>query len=231
MILFTRVSANSKTGPIPVSMSPKETCPDTCPLKQGGCYASGGPINLHWLRLTAGKVGIAWDAFLVEIKRLPMGQLWRHNQAGDLQGENNSVDSGKLAELTQANKGRKGFTYTHKPVLKGQASARIVKANANAIAKAVQGGFTVNLSADSLSEADELASLGIAPVVTLLPASQTTNTLTPQGRKVVICPATQREFVTCQTCKLCSVANRSCIVGFPAHGVSTKKADAIAKMS
>lgn len=231
MILFTRVSGNSKTGPIPVSMSRKDTCPDTCPLKHGGCYASGGPINLHWLRLTAGKVGIAWQAFLVEISRLPMGQLWRHNQAGDLQGENNAIDGQRLEELTKANKGRKGFTYTHKPTLKGQAPQKTIASNRNAIAKANKGGFTVNLSADTLAEADELHALGIAPVVTLLPATQTENTVTPQGRKVIVCPATQREFVTCQTCKLCQRADRSVIVGFPAHGVSTKKADAIAKMS
>lgn len=228
-VLFTRVSGNSKTGPIPVSMSEKATCPDTCPLKHGGCYASGGPINLHWLRLSAGKTGILWADFLKEVKRLPRLQLWRHNQAGDLPGENNSVDTVALASLVDANKGKRGFTYTHKPTLKGQADAKTIAENKKAIEQANKGGFTVNLSADTLGEADELASLGIAPVVTLLPATQTKNTVTPNGRKVVVCPATYRENVSCATCGLCQRVNRSVIVGFPAHGVSTKKADAIAK--
>jgi hypothetical protein len=146
-----------------------------------------------------------------------------------LPGENQAIDAKALGELVEANKGRNGFTYTHKPVLKGQALASIVKANAKAIAHANANGFTVNLSANNLTHADELSSLAIGPVCTLLPKQQTENTVTPMGRKVIVCPATYREFVTCQTCRLCQRANRSVIVGFPAHGVSTAKADAIAQ--
>ena len=36
------------------------------------------------------------------------------------------------------------------------------------IAMAVKAGFTVNLSADNPAQADQLAALGIAPVVTVL---------------------------------------------------------------
>lgn len=231
LVLFTRVSANKKTGPIPVSMSTKATCPDVCPLKQGGCYAMGGPVNLHWQRLSKGlaTTALTWEAFCNAVKALPRAQFWRHNQAGDLPGENNTVDATALAQLVKANVGRKGFTYTHKPVLQGQADARTVNANAKAIASANAQGFTVNLSADTLGEADEMAALNIGPVVTLLPSTHKGNAVTPQGRKVVTCPATYRENVTCATCQLCQKANRTCIVGFPSHGVSIKKADAIAK--
>jgi hypothetical protein len=220
---------NTKTGPIPVSMSPKDTCPDTCPLKHGGCYASGGPINLHWLRLSNGFTGIPWKAFLQQVQRLHRGTLWRHNQAGDLPGVNNTIDRPALASLVAANKGKMGFTYTHKPVLSDEANARTIASNREAIAKANAGGFTVNLSADNLTEADELASLRIGPVVALLPATQRTNTVTPQGRKVVVCPATYRDNVQCATCRLCQRQDRSHIIGFPAHGVSVKKANAIAE--
>lgn len=227
-VLFTRVSMNAKTGPIPVSMSVKNTCPDACPLKAGGCYASGGPINLHWMRLSAGKAGVVWVEFVKLVKGLHVGQLWRHNQAGDLPGDNNDIDAKALGELVAANNGKRGFTYTHKPVLRGQASNATVKANRKAIDAANKGGFTVNLSANTLAHADELADLDIGPVVTLLPATQTRNTVTLQGRKVVVCPATQRENVSCATCKLCQWGKRGFIIGFPAHGVSTAKANAIA---
>lgn len=220
---------NSKTGPIPVSMSVKDTCPDACPLKAGGCYASGGPINLHWLRLSAGKTGVLWSEFIRLVRRLHVGQLWRHNQAGDLPGENNAIDAKALAELVEANRGKRGFTYTHKPVLEGQCGKAIVKANRKAIGEANAKGFTVNLSANTLDHADALAALELGPVVSLVPASQVTNTVTPQGRKVVICPASIRENVSCATCKLCQWGKRSFVIGFPAHGVSVKKADAIAK--
>jgi len=76
----------------------------------------------------------------------------------------------------------------------------------------------VNLSADSLAEADHLADQAAGPVVVVLAPDQAENLRTPAGRLVVICPATQRDDVTCASCQLCQRATRPTIVGFPAHG-------------
>ena len=216
---LTRVSANAKTGPIPVSTTEANTCPPSCPLRDKGCYAKGGPLGLHWGAVSQRKRGMDWGAFCAEIASLPRGTLWRHNQSGDLPGEGERIDAGELLALVEANKGRKGFTYTHKHRAE---NLDLIRA-ANAL------GFTVNLSANNLAHADSLAETGAGPVCVLLPHDVTRNTLTPQGRKVVICPATQREGVSCATCKLCSRGDRSCIVGFPAHGVSRKSVSTVAK--
>jgi len=72
-----------------------------------------------------------------------------------------------------------------------------------------------------------LCDLDIAPVTVVLPETQTTNTTTPKGRKVVVCPATIKDNVSCATCQLCA-RQRDTIVGFPAHGVSKRKANEIA---
>jgi len=172
---------------------------------------------------------MSWGEFCNAVKGLYAGQLWRHNQAGDLPGENLSIDREALTMLVSANKGRKGFTYTHKPVLKGQANANTVKANAKAIADANAKGFTINLSADNLSEADAMHALNIGPVVCIVPSSQNTNTVTPEGRKVVICPATQRDGVSCASCRLCQNVKRSVIIGFPAHGIQKGLVSAISQ--
>jgi hypothetical protein len=100
--------------------------------------------------------------------------------------------------------------------------------NAEAVRAANANGFTINLSANNLQHADELAALGVGPVVTVLPTDQASNTVTPNGRKVVVCPATQRDNVSCATCGLCA-RQRDAIVGFPAHGTSKRKVDAIAR--
>lgn len=228
MFHLTRISANAKTGPIPVSTSEKGTCPDACPLKKSGCYAATGKVNIHWLKVTRGERGLAWAEFVQAIKSLPRGQFWRHNQAGDLPGDNNSIDVKALGELVDANKGKRGFTYTHKPTLDGQANNAILDANRKAIADANANGFAINLSADNLHEADELAKQKIGPIVTLLPSSQKTNSFTPEGRKVVVCPAVTKQYVTCATCQLCQKTDRSVIVGFPAHGLAFRKVDGIA---
>ena len=98
-----------------------------------------------------------------------------------------------------------------------------------AIAEANSQGFTVNLSANTLAEADALADLKIAPVVVVLPADQTTAITTPAGRKVAICPAVISDSVSCASCGICALRDRKAIIGFPAHGTSKRKADAIAK--
>jgi len=218
-IQFTRKSRNSKTGDIPVTTTSEESCPHACPLKGNGCYAEGGPLAILWRKVTARKAGMAWDAAMFEIAALPQGTLWRHNQAGDLPGIGDDIDGFALIELIRANEGKRGFTYTHKPLSGG---------NDGAIAAANAMGFTVNLSANNLAHADELAASNVGPVVVVLPADATRATITPQGRRVAICPATISDNVTCKTCGLCAIANRKAIIGFPAHGASKRKASAIA---
>lgn len=219
---LTNPSRNKKTGPIPVSTTGADSCPSACPFNtanEGGCYANGGPLAIHWRKVTEGKSGESFKRFAEKIEQLPQGQLWRHNQAGDLQGKGNRIDAAALRLLVKANVGKRGFTYTHKPM---------DKANAAAVAHANANGFTVNLSGNNLAHADKLASLAIGPVVTVLPANATENTTTPQGRKVVVCPAAIRDDISCATCKLCAIATRDFIVGFPAHGASKRKAESVA---
>lgn len=221
---LTPVSGNAKTGPIPVSTSHKDTCPDACPLKAKGCYASGGPSNIHWKAVTEGKRGTDWEQFLLQVRAIRKGSLWRHNQAGDLPGANDLLDENACGELANANKGRKGFTYTHYDVI-GSSINRGVVAGMNA------KGFTVNLSGNNMQHADELKALNIAPVVVIMPMADENPKVryTPAGNKVVRCPAEYSDKVSCATCGLCQVAERDYIIGFTAHGVSKKHVSLIAK--
>lgn len=217
-VMFTPVSGNAKTGPIPVSGSNGSTCPNACPFKKQGCYAKYGPISWHWRKLNGGKVGISWRDFLNAIQRLHRGTLWRHNQFGDLAGAGNRIDAKALAELTAANRNKRGFTYTHKPVVSGADAAN----NRAAIQAANAGGFVVNLSGNSPEHADKLKALGIAPVVCVVPDGAGNTSFTPAGNKIVVCPAQSRENVTCATCRLCANQKRSVIVGFRPHGMGAK---------
>ena len=210
------VSGNSKTGPIPVSYSAAQTCPDACPLKDGnGCYAEGGNVRFHW---RAAKHFGPWQAFLAAVRKMPRGQVWRHHAAGDLPGVGDALDTKALAQLVEAQSGRRGWTYTHKPMTR--------KASRDAVKAANATGFTVNLSADSLAEADQLASLEVGPVVVTLPADAPRVSKTPEGRTVIVCPAQYRDELTCARCQLCTKADRKAIVGFWAHGASAKTLNA-----
>lgn len=215
-VLLTRVSGNKKTGPIPVSTSSRATCPESCPFRGSLCYAESGPLRLVWDRVTEGKSGSTWADFLKSVSALPKGQLWRHNQAGDLPGEGDKLDIEALGGLVQANRGRRGFTYTHKPLRSVEDRDAIRQANAN--------GFTVNLSANSLEEVDRLLEYECGPVVTVLPIDTVGKTVrTQKGTTVVVCPATYNDAVTCASCQLCARADRKVAVGFPVHGVRKKR--------
>lgn len=222
---ITRQSSNAKVGPIPVTTTAEDSCPSSCPFNstnEGGCYANHGPLMLHWRKVSNGERGVPFEEFLNQVKSFPEGQLWRHNQAGDLPGEDETIDHDALMDLVESANHTRGFTYTHK--LQDEALESVRQAN--------EGGFTVNLSANGLAHADTLANTEAGPVVTVLPEDQMENTKTPEGRDVVVCPAVTHDSVTCATCGLCqkqsSGDGERPVIGFPAHGVKSKNVTKVA---
>ena len=216
---FVKKSANRKTGAIPVTYSERKTCPDTCPHKDADCYAEDYYTRMAWDKVP--QRGGDINALCDSVSALPDGQLWRHNVAGDLPGDNRKIDTKALTAIIRANKGKRGFTFTHKPMSSAKNRALVQTAN--------NGGFTVNLSADDVGHADKLASLDIAPVVAIVPIDTADKFTTPNGRAGIVCPAQSRDDVTCLDCKLCSVASRRVIIGFRAHGTKAKQTDALAR--
>lgn len=168
--------------------------------------------------MTSGERGIDWQSFIREVRNFPAGQLWRHNQAGDLPGIGNAIDSVKLRQLAKANEGKRGFTYTHKPP---------TGSNLSALKSANRAGFVVNLSANSVSHADQLAKTGL-PVAAVVPQDSADRFVTPEGNRVVICPAQRVDGISCDKCRLCAKGNRGFIIGFKPHGASSKAVNQIA---
>lgn len=201
---------NRKCGPIPTSYTERASCAPSCVLSgAGGCYADAGVhTRLAWDRVSDGRIGDDWSAFCAKVSGLARFQLWRHNVAGDLPHQEGRIDPVRLGELVRANLGRRGFTFSHHDPAIGD-NARWIKA-------ANDWGFTINLSADTPARADELADLGIAPVVTIVPRGAVP-ARTPAGRRIVQCPA-ESHGRTCASCELCANRGRTTIVAFTAHG-------------
>jgi len=170
---------------------------------------------MHWRAVTAGARGTDWPTFCAAIEQLDDDQLWRHNQGGDMPPDDTgrTVDPVRLGQLVMANRKKRGFTYSH---WKDDASiAWFALSNV--------WGFTINLSADTIAEADRLYGRG-SPVVVVVSSTTTQNFTTPAGHRVVVCPATQRDDVSCSTCQLCQ-RQRDAIVAFPAHGSGARRID------
>jgi hypothetical protein len=128
-------------------------------------------------------------------------------EAGDLPGWGDELDHIALGQLVEANSGRRGWTYTHKPVTPKLKEA-LLHAN--------RGGFAIALSTEGIIAADAAASLGVAPVVTILGADAPAPPCTPKGRRLVVCQG--GHGTTCERCGLCAIPDRDFIVAFRAHG-------------
>jgi hypothetical protein len=222
-VIFTLKSENVKTGPIPVSVTESATCPDACKLRKSNiCYSLHGPMRFTWNRLDRHECGMTWREFCGKVAALPANTLWRHNVSGDLPGTRDKIDRDALRRLICANTGRRGFTYTHKP---------LNPANFDSIRAATACGFTVNVSCDTLAEVDYYRMVDATlPMVTMLPLAygnaEAPKTLkTKAGHVVMVCPAVRVEGKTCLTCGLCQKADRKAIIGFPAHGTARMRAD------
>ena len=225
-------SSNEKTGPIIVTTTSAVTCPPSCPFNNGGgCYASGGPLAMHWRKVTDGARGEPWPLFLESLRDLlaKSGRriLWRHNQAGDLPGQGDEIDREALGALIAVNtyNDSRGFTYTHKPLLGAKRRRNLL-----AVAEANANGFTINASANGLAHADEIAQAAAEagrriPICSVVAADAPLAGTTPAGRRYIVCPAQQREGVSCATCGLCARADRSIIIAFQAHGAARRKAE------
>jgi hypothetical protein len=163
--LFTQVSQNAKTGPIPVTITEKASCWTGCALYEKGCYAFYGALGHFWSGVSEGTRGGSWDELCAKVAALPKRTLWRYAQAGDLPGIDDAIDAELLWRLVIANRGKRVIAFTHKPMLPDTA---IAARNKCVIAVANAAGFTINLSANNPAEADALADLAIGPVVTIL---------------------------------------------------------------
>lgn len=219
-VALTAISSNAKTGPIPTSTSSRTSCPQTCPFFNKGCYAKSGPQNIHWKKVTEGERGTDWQIFCQTIKKLPQGQLWRHNVSGDLPHNDGVIDAEMLQQLVTANRKKRGFTYTHHA---------LTAENIDTIRQANASGFAINASTESVEVADAVMTDHGIPAVAVVKSTETRRFFrTESGRKVVTCPASLMPGkVTCATCGLCSQTDREFIVAFPAHGNAKRTVDNI----
>lgn len=242
MLHVTPTSANAKTGPILVTTTSAITCPDACPFRRdadGGCYADGGPLALHWRAVTSGARGAPWSDALEILRDALRAKgaraLWRHNQAGDLPGDRLRIDRDRVGALVAVNAyaDARGFTYTHYPLTADDAGgdADAARSNLAVVAEANASGFTINASANGLDHADRIADAASAagarvPITAVVAADHPGRSTTAGGRAVVVCPAQQRDGVSCASCRLCARSDRGAIVAFRAHGAGAKRATA-----
>ena len=210
-----------KVGDMPTSYSPRKTCPDTCSLKNNGCYGDNFPIRLHWDRMSNDQ-NDNWEEFVSRVRKFRQEnpkRLWRYNIVGDIVGNNTKIDFPRLKKLVKANNGGDVIAYTHKYTR---------QENLAHIRYAVKRGFNINLSADNTGDALVLRKKTNLPVTAVLSVTKKQYEKMSNGErqdyrsnlsvnKIVICPEQTGAVKDCQSCRLCSNPKRKSIVGFLKH--------------
>lgn len=219
-----RKIAGKTKGMAATSVTSRPSCPSTCSMyRTTQCYAEN-----HWAAQQWNKVdqnGVSIKLFTKRLREIPPTVIWRHNVSGDLPHKGLAIDGNAVAEIVNAGRHLRGWTYTHHAL--SPHNMRIIQmANAS--------GFTINASTESVEEADKvLDEHPTMPTVTICPTGTGKNTRTPQGRRVVTCPADYRDDWDCFRCgqnpkglPLCAQADRDYVIGFLPKGASKKKVSA-----
>lgn len=210
---YSLSAGNSKTGAMLLVRSPRSTCPESCGLKGNGCYAENFPLALHWLKQDT--VGVDFATVLYAVRTLPKKALWRLFEAGDFEPSSENpelISSQQVISLIAANNGKRGFGYTHYPVLPNLETLQLMNAS----------GLTINVSADSFEQAEVYFSLGLPTVVVV--AENFPKDIVVDGVRVVVCPnQSTPSKPTCLQCQMCQKPDRDYVIGFRAHGTKKRK--------
>jgi len=84
----------------------------------------------------------------------------------------------------------------------------------------------VNCSTETESAADAAVAAGLPAVLAVNSEESRAQWNTAAGNRVIVCPAQQRDGVTCSDCMLCHKRGRRVVVAFLAHGTGKRKAQA-----
>ena len=210
-------SNDSKTGKVLASYSPKSTCPDTCSLKEGGCYAWG----LFYLRILGDKIENTKFKLRSLKEALPKRKgdckIARHRIAGDIVGDvEETLEEIKLIE----EEGLINIGYTHH--WKSEEAAPL-KPHFRA-------------SCQSIEEMNEAHSMGWS-VALMVPEDTPKSMRFEDGKRGFVCPARHgvegKKDITCNTCTLCRVDDRTKdkVVMFKIHGTKSTLNQAREKIS
>lgn len=204
-------SANIKTGDISQTYSSPTTCPKSCPFKGHGCYGENFTTRRHWTQSNCNSKTIG-DA----MESKGHTKVLRHNVAGDMciHGTD-SLDGELIRDLCKAYKGIKAYTYTH---------AAKTAENFQLIHKAVDDGFVINMSCETLGQVAECRENYVPAVLAVYEWTRKDKDVRRiDGVTYRLCPASYDKNMTCRDCGKYWKKNRKEIIVFPAHGTGKKK--------
>jgi hypothetical protein len=205
-------SSDKKIGKVLASYSTKDSCPDTCTLKSGGCYAWGlFYLNILSQKIDSGRINRKSLSDAMK-DRTSTSRIVRHRVAGDVVGDvKETVDECRTVESA----GLTNIGYTH--TWREPDSQPLKK--------------WFRASCQSFEELELARSMGWATTLIMNESSiPSKKFVMKNGESAFLCPARigekGKKDITCNDCTLCKVDEKTYnkTVVFAAHGsASTMK--------
>lgn len=202
------------------------SCPNDCPIKNNGCYASLGPINIIVRKLDTEAENISGEevaraeAMAIDSsydgESVPTDRYLRLHSAGDSKTVKGSKLINSAVKRWKARGGNKNgvWSYTH------------AWKNVN---RKVWKDVSMLASVSNIEEAKQAKKLGYAPAIIVnTHVSNKMYKLPGSDIKWIPCPAQTFDTIACTDCKLCMNADRlhkeNYGIAFAVHGVAKEKA-------
>lgn len=204
---ITVKSGNRKTGPITTISRSSKTCPTTCPFLDNGCYGAGR----MWAQVN--KAARTTDDLPVP------HDLIRDRVLGDVtlpEAGDDRIDMSYIADVND-------WAQMHGSTVFGYTHSRLPEIASGALFRSAFPSYAMNVSCETVDEVAHAVSNGWDAVIA---SDDVEHGQMVGDKRIVQCPATARDDVTCDTCRLCAKTDRTAVVWFPLHGVQVRKARA-----
>lgn len=216
---YVENSKNSKLGKMDaVYTSIQSTCPNTCELKDNGCYAALSFVGIVSRRLDSEADGLSplqvarAEASTIDNSyhggKVPQGTILRLHVSGDSRTIKGSKLIDNAVDRWMRRGGRVAYSYTH-------AWKKVPRSNWKYT--------SVLASVDSIEDIKFAREQGYAPAIVVSEhKSEKAYTLPGSDVKFIPCPNQTRD-ITCNKCSLCFNSQRlfdsNMGIAFAAHGI------------
>lgn len=207
---FSPSTDNRKTGPIPVTTRPMNTCPTDCPFlptntEGGGCYGTG--ILFGQASQLASDTTVEQATAKLDRRMWRGARYLRDRVLGDVLNTRGRLDRGYITSVSQVarNVDVVPFGYTH----------AWRNFTGDDVAFMRDQGYVMNASTETLDDVEQAVGLGLD--VAIVNDDLPDGTMIA-GKRLVTCPNVTHPGVTCASCGLCAKPDRLALVRFFTHG-------------
>jgi hypothetical protein len=214
MVTAIEKSTNRKIGNVSATYVAQQSCPDTCKLKGNGCYAENDFVGFTTRRLNKLADGKSLlDMAHAEAKAILTLKGDKHlrlHVVGDCSTDRAASIVSDAAGAYQSRKGMSVWSYTH-------AWRNVERESWQQV--------SILASCESIEDVIAANKKGYAAAMLVESGFETCK---QNGFKLIRCPQTKKDTVTCESCRLCAkdkwLRESKTVICFPAHSAGAKKA-------